>query len=216
MNIGSVLILEDTADIRRWLAGLVTTAFPDVAVTEAATLAQALHAAQARSFDLALIDLNLPDGSGITLLQTLRKASPATYCVIATIFDDNENILRALQEGAHGYLLKDQPDDRLLACLQGILRGEPPLSPSVATRILGYFRQSAPPAAPEEKCCLSEREREILSLIAKGLSRAEIAKALGISPATVATHIGAVYRKLNISCRSEATVAAIRLGLIRP
>ncbi len=217
MNIGSVLILEDADDIRRWLVGLVGTAFPGAAVTEAATLAQAMQAAQAQSFNLALIDLHLPDGSGIALLQALRQASPGTYCVIATIFDDDENVFRALQSGAHGYLLKDQPDDRLLACLKGILNGEPPLSPTVAVRILGYFRQNQPPKTPpDEKSRLSEREREILTLAAKGLNRAEIAKALGISPATVATHIGAVYRKLNISSRSEATVEAVRLGLIRP
>lgn len=216
MKIQSVLILEDTSDVRHWLINLVTTAFPNCIINEAATLAQALQLIKNQTYDLALIDINLPDGNGITLLQALRQQYPQTFCIIATIFDDDDNVFRALQAGAHGYLLKDQPDERLLASLKGILNNEPPLSPSVALRILGYFRQSQPAVPQAEKTRLSDREREVLTLIAKGMNRAAIASQLDISATTVATHIGAVYRKLNISCRSEAAVEAIRLGLIKP
>jgi DNA-binding NarL/FixJ family response regulator len=216
MNIQSILILEDTATVRRWLCGLVMNAFPGCAIFEAATLSQAMASIQDHQFDLALIDINLPDGNGITLLSALRQRSPQTYCIIATIFDDDENVFRALQAGAHGYLLKDQQDEKLLASLKGILNNEPPLSPSIALRMLGYFRQPQPAANNSEQTSLSEREREILTLIAKGMNRAEIAHLLAISPATVATHIGAIYRKLKISSRSEAAVEAVRLGLITP
>jgi DNA-binding NarL/FixJ family response regulator len=208
----SALILEDTADVRRWLANLLATAFPAVAITEAGSLTQARQAAASRTFDLALIDISLPDGSGITLLEELRRGAPQTFCVMATILDDDENVFRALRSGAQGYLLKDDPEEKLVASLEGILRGEPPLSPSVARRMLGYFRNIEPEANDAR---LTDREREVLTLVAKGLSRAEIAGALSVGITTVASHIGAVYRKLDISSRPEATVEAIRMGLIR-
>ncbi len=216
----SALILEDMPEVRAWLVETVHTAFPGAAVTEAASLTQAMSAIKHQTFDLALIDLHLPDGNGLDLLTTLRQRAPATYCVIATIFDDDEHIFQALQGGCQGYLLKQEPRERLLTCLHGILAGEPPLSPHVARRILTHFRQPPAPATPSPvpapECNLTAREREILTLVAKGLNRGEIAKVLDISPTTVATHIGAVYRKLEICSRSEATVEAIRLGLVKP
>ncbi len=210
----SALILEDAPEVRAWLVELVDQAFPGVAISEAGSLAQALNLVKQQAFDLALIDINLPDGNGLTLLQALHDRSPATYCVMATIFDDDENIFRALQTGAQGYLLKQEPRDRLLADLRGIVAGEPPLSPHVARRIMTHFCKPAV-TEPAPACSLSAREREILTLVAKGLSRGEIAKVLGIGATTVATHIGAIYRKLNICSRSEATMEAIRLGLVK-
>lgn len=210
----SILVLEDAPDVRAWLVELVGTAFAGATVTEAGSLGQAMSAIEQQQFDLALIDINLPDGNGVSLLQALHARAPATYCVMATIFDDDENIFRALQSGAQGYLLKQEPRERLLEGLQGILAGEPPLSPHVARRILTHFRQASAPA-PVDGHGLSPREREILTLVAKGLNRVEIGNVLGISATTVATHIGAVYRKLDISTRSEATVEAIRMGLVR-
>lgn len=215
MNIKSILLLEDTDDVRTWLSGLVKQAFPGCTVQEATTLSQAKEAIQKQSYDLALLDINLPDGNGIDVLKAILRQNEKTYCVMATIFDDDEYIFRALQEGAHGYLLKSQEDDKLTASLIGILNNEPPLSPPIALRVLNHFRQ--PPAAQSvtEKNTLSEREREIIILLAKGMSRAEIGRLLQISTTTVATHVGTIYRKLNISSRSEATVEAVRLGLVQ-
>jgi DNA-binding NarL/FixJ family response regulator len=210
----SALILEDNSDVRAWLAELVRLAFPGIMVNEACTVTQATGMI-GQTFDLALIDIHLPDGNGLTVLGELQAMSPSSYCVIATIFDDDENIFRALQLGAQGYLLKQDAHDKLLAGLLGILAGEPPLSSYVARRILMHFRQQ-PEKPPEINAALSDRELEILTMIAKGLSRPETARLLAISTATVATHIGAVYRKLNISNRSEATTEAIRMGLIKP
>lgn len=210
----SILVLEDVPDVRAWLVELVGMAFAGATVTEAGSLAHAMSAIEQQQFDLALIDINLPDGNGVSVLQVLRARAPMTYCVMATIFDDDENIFRALQSGAQGYLLKQEPRERLLEGLQGILAGEPPLSPHVARRILTHFHQLSAPV-PIDGHGLSPREREILALVAKGLNRVEIGKVLGISATTVATHIGAVYRKLDISTRSEATVEAVRMGLVR-
>lgn len=210
-----ILIIEDNADVREWLVDLVKTAFRGASISVAASVVQAMDILE-QKFDLALIDINLPDGNGLSVLEALQSRSPATYCVMATIFDDDENIFRALQIGAQGYLLKQESDDRIVAGLLGILAGEPPLSPHVARRILTHFRQPSPPPSASIDAGLSDRESETLALISKGMSRAEVARELGISVTTVATYIGSVYRKLNISSRSEAAVEAIRLGLIHP
>jgi DNA-binding NarL/FixJ family response regulator len=210
----SVLILEDTADVRDWLARLIERAFPGIVVSAVALLAQAQAAIRTATFDLALVDINLPDGNGVTLVDELRARSPATYCVMATVFDDDDNVFQALRAGSHGYLLKGDPEHELVARLNGILRGEPPLSPSIARRVLGYFSQ--PQVKRADGTSLTDREREVLILIAKGLNRPEIGELLGIGSSTVATHIGAVYRKLDISSRPEATIEAMRMGLLRP
>lgn len=208
-----ILILEDFADSRAWLCDLIREAFGEVEIKEAATVAQARHLLEENAFDLALIDLNLPDGSGLEVINAIRRQTPATYCVVATIFDDDQHLLQALQAGAHGYLLKEQPKEQLLTNLQGILNGEPPLSPQVARRIIRYFHT---PAEEQHFNELSKREVEILTLVAKGYNRNEIAEALSISAYTVASHVRSIYKKLDISSKSEATLEAIRLGLIRP
>lgn len=209
----SVFVLEDIANARAWLVSIVGAVFPGVTISEASTIAQARKIISLHSFDLALIDIRIPDGNGIDLIPVLRHANPNICCVISTIFDDDESILRALQVGADGYLLKDQPETRLREHLARILCGEPPLSPRVALRILGHFRR--PPTPQKQETRLSDREKEILTLVAKGLNRAEVATACNIGIRTVASHIGTIYRKLDITSRPEATVAAIRMGLIR-
>jgi DNA-binding NarL/FixJ family response regulator len=208
----TVLLLEDFADTRAWLCEVLQTAFQAIAISEAATVAQA-HAHLTRTaFDLALIDINLPDGSGIDVIRDISRDAPNTYCVVATIFDDDDNIFAALQAGAQGYLLKEQPTAELIRNLQGLIRGEPPLSPAIARKILRHFHA---PAAQPAAVDLSEREKEILALVAKGYKRGEIGPMLGISPHTVATHIKTIYSKLNVTSRAEATVEALRLGLVK-
>ncbi len=209
----SVFVLEDIADACAWLVNIVGAVFPGVTISEASTIAQARKIISLHSFDLALIDIKMPDGNGIDMIPVLRHANPHICCVISTIFDDNGNILRALQASADGYFLKDQPEARLRENLERILNGEPPLSPRVALRILDHFRR--PPAPQKQETRLSDREKEILTLVAKGLNRAEVATACNIGIRTVASHIGTIYHKLDIASRSEATVEAIRMGLIR-
>jgi len=206
------LIVEDHDDARRWLKDLVHEAFPESEVVEAATLAQANDRLKGRTVSLAVIDINLPDGSGIELVRTLSEHSPQTYTVIATIYDDDDHLFAALQAGAQGYLLKEQPHARLLEQLRGIMRDEPPLSPAVARRILRHFQTEA--TGNQDEAALSEREREVLTLVAKGLSRSDISELLGITANTAAGYIKAIYRKLNISSRAEAVLEAVRMGLV--
>lgn len=194
-------------DTRRWLRGVVESIFPDNQIDEAEDLQQARERLSVQKFDLALIDIHLPDGCGIDLLREIRQSS-STYCVITTIFDDDLHVFDALRAGAQGYLLKEKDSDRITAQLLGMINGQPPLSPSIARRLLQHF--SVPP-----KDDLTFREVEVLTLIARGLRLKDVAHELGISIHTVGDHVKNLYRKLQVSNRAEATLQAARRGLIK-
>lgn len=208
-----VLIVEDHRETRQWLAEICREAFATTVIDEADTLARAQRLLDDIVPSLALVDLSLPDGSGMAILHRLCRDHPETYPVVTTIFDDDRHLFSALRAGASGYLLKDQPRSSMVAGLLGITRGQPPLSPGVARRMLRYFQQEA--TASGATTPLSEREEEVLGLLAKGLGRVEIAELLGVSVNTAATHTKTIYRKLNVSGRAEATLEAARLGIVQ-
>jgi DNA-binding NarL/FixJ family response regulator len=204
------LILEDLPESQRWLSRALEASFPGIAISATAALqeARAWLAANPPP-DLALVDLGLPDGSGIDLIAELNRRSPQTVCVVASIYDDDQHLFPALRAGAQGYLLKDQRWEQIAELLCGIAEGRPPLSPAIARKLLGYFRPE-----PEAKVELTQRERQVLSIIAKGMTMADAARMLGISPHTVCGYVKDIYRKLNVSSRAEAALTAQRIGLI--
>jgi DNA-binding NarL/FixJ family response regulator len=214
----TVLVIEDHAETREWLSSIIHQAFVEAEVHEASSLAQAREHLKNHQFDLALIDLNLPDGNGVEIISEIVQSSPTTYCVVATIFDDDSHLFPALKAGAQGYLLKEQTSDEFISNLQGIIKGEPPISPSIARKMITHFHatQAEADAADSDKPDLSRREKEILGAIAKGLSRNEAAEVLGITSNTVASHLKSIYGKLNVSNRAQATLEALRLGLVSP
>lgn len=216
------LVVEDIAETGRWLCRLLEEAFPGIQVVVCTNCQSCVDYLLVHCPDLALIDINLPDGSGLNLIPGILLASPQAAVVVTTILDDQEHILTALQAGANGYLLKDLPEEHFIQKLRGILRGDPPLSPKVARKVLQYFSGTLlkqpvvshkQPALPELEG-LSARETEVLVLIGKGLSRREVGNLLHLSESTIATHVRNVYRKLNISSRAEAALEACRMGLI--
>jgi len=209
----TVLVLEDHPETREWLSGIIKQAFVEVNLYEASSLAQARKLISDHEFDLALIDLNLPDGNGVEIISEITQHSPKTYCVVATIFDDDNYLFPALEAGAQGYLLKEQTSEEFILSLQGIIKGEPPISPAIARKMINHFHSDL---TPSDKPELSSREKEILGAIAKGLSRNEAADILGITSNTVASHLKSIYGKLNVSNRAQATLEALRLGLVRP
>lgn len=215
------LIVEDLPDIRTWLTGVVLAAFPTLQITTAARRDQALACISAQRFDLALIDLGLPDGSGIDVVAALHQQQSQALSVVVTIYDDDDHIFPALQAGAFGYLLKEQEQGALVTQLLRISQGEPPLSPRIARRMLAHFvshqkRQHAQVSQAADEVKLTERETDVLQRVAKGYTLPEIALQFSLSKHTIGDYIKQVYRKLNISSRAEATLEAARRGLVQP
>ena len=239
-----VLILEDNPVARSFLCRVVRESFSDViAITEAGDLeaargqialtggAQGLHGTD--PFKLILVDLELPDGNGLELLSELT-AYPATK-IVTTLYSDDDHLFPALQCGADGYLLKEDRFEVLVEELQKIVRGQPPLSPAIARRLLTHFRPGGGDAAapdsgftplpfstskpvPIEKVPeherLTPREVEVLTFLSKGFTIKEIASLMGIKWFTVNDHIKSIYKKLNVSSRAEAAVLASKQGLV--
>jgi DNA-binding NarL/FixJ family response regulator len=212
----NILLLEDLPEIRAWLRKLVLQVFPTAHISESARVHDAISLASAVKFELALIDLGLPDGSGVDVVTKLRDVQPEAQSVVVTIHDDDEHLFPALQAGAFGYILKEQPREMIIEQLQRISQGEPPLSPSIARRVMAYFSEKAKPQASLlPHVSLTDRESEVLLRVAKGYTLPEIGVQLGLSRHTIADYVKQIYRKLNVSSRAEAALEAQRLGLFR-
>ena len=212
----NILLLEDLPEIRAWIKALVLQVFPHAQISEAARVHDALGLVSAVRFDLALVDLGLPDGSGVDVVTALREAQPEAQSVVVTIHDDDEHLFPALQAGAFGYVLKEQPREHFIDQLSRISQGEPPLSPSIARRVIAYFAaQARPQANAMPRVQLTDRESEVLLRVAKGFTLPEIGVQLGLSRHTIADYVKQIYRKLNVSSRAEAALEAQRLGLFR-
>jgi two-component system, NarL family, nitrate/nitrite response regulator NarL len=243
-----VLIMEDNPVARCFLSRVVRESFSDaINITEAADLGSARTRIKdaggasgqlgGEPFKLILVDLELPDGSGLELLAELKQY-PATK-IVTTLHSDDDHLFPALKEGADGYLLKEDRFEVLVEELQKIVRGQPPLSPAIARRLLSHFRMGtglggaglagaaspAPPkTAPLDRVSsfetqlvhqhLTPRELEVLTYLSKGFTIKEIANLMGIKWFTVNDHIKAIYRKLNVSSRAEAAVLASKQGLV--
>jgi DNA-binding NarL/FixJ family response regulator len=210
----NILLLEDLPEIRAWLKVLIHQVFPGAQISESARVHDALELVSAVKFDLALVDLGLPDGSGVDVVAALREQQPDAQSVVVTIHDDDEHLFPALQAGAFGYILKEQPRELITEQLQRISQGEPPLSPSIARRVIAYFAAQARPqkdTIPHVQ--LTDRENEVLLRVAKGFTLPEIGVQLNLSRHTIADYVKQIYRKLNVSSRAEAALEAQRLGL---
>jgi DNA-binding NarL/FixJ family response regulator len=208
-----VLIVEDMAESRQWLGAIAAEAFPGCLVAYACSVSTALAAIRRHAPDVCLIDLGLPDGSGLDVLRHLKAASPDALCVITTVMGDDANIVAALSLGANGYLLKEQPANLIARQLSQLADGVPALSPSIARRIMEHFRRTGP--SINEETGLTVREREVLAFISRGLRNRDVAQQLGVAEGTVASHLKTIYRKLGISSRAEASWHATRMGLMQ-
>jgi len=240
-----VLILEDNPVARSFLCRVVRESFSDAnTITEAGDLetarrhiriaggADGMHGVD--PFRLILVDLELPDGTGLELLTELAQY-PATK-IVTTLYSDDDHLFPALQCGADGYLLKEDRFEVLVEELQKIVRGQPPLSPAIARRLLTHFRDGrvdgqapdsgfmtlsghttsrpVPIEKPLDHERLTPREVEVLTYLSKGFTIKEIANLMGIKWFTVNDHIKSIYKKLNVSSRAEAAVLASKQGLV--
>lgn len=211
------LVIEDHVETRGWLAEIARLAFGAVEIEVGADLAAGyawLDGRGDRAPSLALIDLVLPDGCGIDLIRRMADRHPNVTPVVVSIYDDDAHLFDAIAAGAQGYLLKDEGADVLIGRLSEIARGEPPLSPSIARRILAHFHK------PPEVCdwtareLLTPRETEVLALLGRGLRIGDAAAMLGLTRHTVAGYVKIIYSKLSIRSRAEAALEARRRGLV--
>ncbi len=207
-------IIEDHVAAQQWLQEALEMAFPGIAIATVGTVAEAHALLDDATPDIALVDLNLPDGSGLEIIQRISTDSPHTATVVTTIYDDDHYLFPALRAGARGYILKEQRKEEISGLLQGIVKGEPPISPQISQRMLNYFSAMSEPLPLERASSLTDREREVLSIIARGCSLAEAASQLGVTRNTIATQVKSIYNKLNISSRAEAALAATQMGIL--
>jgi len=203
----SVLLVDDHPVVRAGIRGMLDGE-PDLAVVgEAGSGAEALTAVAALSPRVVLMDLRLPGLDGATATSRILAAAPGTRVVVLTTYDTDRDILRAVEAGAAGYLLKDVSRADLLAAVRAAAGGETVLAPAVAGRLISRLRRPAGPA-------LSPREIEVLRLVARGLSNGEIGQALFIGEATVKTHLLRAFAKLGVSDRTAAVTSALAAGLL--
>jgi DNA-binding NarL/FixJ family response regulator len=210
----TVLIVEDDPLARRRLEGAVTSV-PTLDLVGAVASTREARELLRTPPDVMLVDLDLPDGSGIDLIREARKSAADTHAMVITVFADEQHVMAAIEAGAKGYLLKDGSAEYIGRSIGELLDGGSPISPPIARYLLQRFQQPPPATAqPDEPSLLTAREREILTLVGKGFSVPEISELLHISEHTVTTHVRHIYRKLEVTSRSQAIYEAVNLGLI--
>ena len=216
-----VLIVEDEYVIQRRLKIILTNlGYNEDVLLFANTVKEAYSIVQQQPIALALVDLGLPDGSGISIIEKIREQDAQALILVVSAWSTQDSLFRAIQAGATGYVLKERDDVEVALAIRSILRGGAPIDPFVAREILkqisiptisGTVEQNRPAADQET---LTQREQEILSLVAQGLSNREIAEQLYVSRYTVESHIKHIYRKLSVSKRTKAVSTARHLGIL--
>lgn len=196
----TVSIIEDNASFRTALVQLIQTT-DDLRLLQAYTSAEQGLDLLKHPPDVAIIDIGLPGMNGIELIKKIRQQNAAVQCLVCSVHDDDEHVFAALENGASGYLLKESTSDQIVAAIKEIYHGGSPMSPYIARRVIDSFQKK--PKLPEE-ALLSEREKEVLQLLAKGLLYKEIAGRLFISHETVKKHLRNIYSKLHVQNKVEA------------
>ncbi|MBE1489424.1 response regulator [Plantactinospora soyae] len=203
----SVLIVDDHPVVRDGLRGMFSADPRFDVLGEAGDGAEAIAAGERLQPDVILMDLRMPRTDGVTAIKELARRGVPARILVLTTYDTDSDVLPAIEAGATGYLLKDAPRDELFRAVEAAARGQAVLSPAVATRLMGQIRQ--PASEP-----LSQRELEVLALIARGSTNREAAKQLFISEATVKTHLLHVYAKLGVNDRAAAVATAFSRGYL--
>nr|WP_295376961.1 response regulator transcription factor [Pseudoxanthomonas sp.] len=221
ITLDAVLVIEDDPGVRRRISRLVAAvAEPEARIVDVDCLAAARSCLRERPFALALVDVQLPDGSGIDLIAWMQRHAPATQAVIVSAWAEEETILAGVRAGAVGYLLKERDDAEILMSLKSLRSGGAPIDPMIARRILALWPAAtkAPAAALSREIgkdvYLSEREHEILGLVAQGFSNREMAELLSLSRLTIECHTKNIYRKLAVGSRTAAVFEARAMGLL--
>lgn len=209
-----VLITDDHAIVRDGLRLILETTEHIVVVGEAADGKQALRLAHEVQPDVVLMDLRMPEMGGLTAIEHLQAEHPDVAIIILTTYNEDELMLRGLQAGARGYLLKDMERVTLISTIEAAARGETLLKPEILQRVLAYQQRAAAPGhtTPTDELILTERELEVLRAAAQGERNKEIACRLHISERTVKAHLTSIYTKLGVDSRAAAIAVAAQAG----
>lgn len=214
----AVLLVEDDERVRERIARQITSA-PELSLScGVATAAEALSWLAEHPVNVLLIDLGLPDRSGIDVIRACKRMQPACDIMVITMFGDESTMMQAFTAGACGYLLKDGSEEDLAAHVRDLRRGGAPMSPIIARQLLRRLASPAAAGAPpvdDGVVPLSPKESEVLALVARGFSYPEVGKLLGVSVNTVHTHARNIYGKLNVSSKTEAVYEARQLGWLK-
>jgi DNA-binding NarL/FixJ family response regulator len=203
----TVLLVDDHPVVREGLRGMIDAEHDLTVVGEAGSGTEAIAMAESLRPDVILMDLRMPDVDGVTATERILAALPRTRIVVVTTYESDTDILRAVEAGAAGYLLKDASRAELADAVRDAARGKTVLAPTVADRLVRFVRQPT-------SVTLSAREIEVLSQVAKGSTNADIGRQLHISEATVKTHLLRAFNKLGVSDRTAAVTTAMSLGLL--
>ena len=208
-----VLLADDHPVVREGLRGMLA-AEPDLeVVAEASSGGEAAALARASEPDVILMDLRMPGGDGVEAITRLQADGSNAKVIVLTTYDTDADILRAVEAGATGYLLKDTPRADLIAAIRAASRGETVLAPVVAGRLVTRMRGRGPGSGPQAEA-LSARETEVLALVSRGFTNAAIGRALFVSEATVKTHLTRACAKLGVAGRTAAVTKAIEIGAL--
>ena len=208
-----ILIADDHDIVRRGIRTLIASEDGMVVVGEASDGLEAVELAQSLQPNVILMDMVMPRMTGLEAIQALQTAYPEARILVLTSFAEDEQIFPAIKAGALGYLLKDSSPDQLLQAIYDVHRGEPSLDPTVALKVMREL--SRPSDLPPAEEPLTEREVEVLKLVAQGMTNQEIAQSLVISDRTVANHVSSILGKLHLANRVQAALWAVREGLTR-
>jgi DNA-binding NarL/FixJ family response regulator len=212
-----ILIVDDHALVRRGMSHVVRDSFRDAEVLEAGTASEAMEAMETSGVDVALVDVRMPDSDGLELLHDIKERWPEVPVIMLTSFDHAHYVRRALAEGAAGYMLKDAtPEDLEQAIKVAMSGGGNVLSPKVIQNLFeamdGAVSENGE-ATHRPTSALTQRETDILALLAEGKSNRDISRALYLSEKTVKAHLAAIFRKLGVSNRTQAAMAAVAMGI---
>ncbi len=211
----TVLIVDDQALARDGLQMIVGTA-PDIEVVGSAENgAEALELVASLKPDVVLMDLKMPVMNGIHATRAISEQHPTVKVLVLTTYDADEWVFDAIRAGASGYLLKDSTRDEILKAIALTMSGETQVSPTVARKLYQFVQQGAPTDSTLAEA-LNEREREILNLLANGLSNADIAQRLYLAEGTIRNYVSTIFAKLDVTDRTQAAALAWRYGLVKP
>lgn len=197
-------IVEDNKTVREGFETLLNRTPGFQCVCTCATVAEALRKIPKSGADVVLMDIQLPDATGVECTAKLKEILPALHIVVVTVYEDSDRIFQALRAGACGYLLKRSQPEKVIAAIQEAREGGVPMTPEIARKVIGQFRNEATVAAEVEQ--LTDREREVLELVMHGLGNKAIAERLGVTVAAVKWHLQHIYEKLHVHSRTEAAL----------